>query len=76
YKNNTNNRWSDAPKYKVGNKVLFNTENLDTSRPYAKFIPLFERPFKILKADNYWVTFKFLINIKYSLIFYINKVKL
>ncbi|EGO56885.1 hypothetical protein NEUTE1DRAFT_45656, partial [Neurospora tetrasperma FGSC 2508] len=55
--------------YKVRDKVLFNIKNLNTGRPYAKFIPLFEGPFNILKADSYWVILKLLINIKYNLIF-------
>ncbi|EGZ74483.1 hypothetical protein NEUTE2DRAFT_56089, partial [Neurospora tetrasperma FGSC 2509] len=62
--------------YKVRDKILFNTENLNTGRPYAKFTPLFEGPFKILKVDNYLVTLKRLINIKYNPLFYINKIKL
>lgn len=63
-------------KYKVGDKTLFNIENFEISRSYVNFIPLFEGPFEILKADNYRITFKFLINIKYNPTFYINKVKL
>ncbi|EGZ67906.1 hypothetical protein NEUTE2DRAFT_73288, partial [Neurospora tetrasperma FGSC 2509] len=76
YKNNMNVYRSDVLKYKEGNKIFFNTENFNISRPYAKFIPLFESPFEILKANSYWVILQFLINIKYSPTFYINKVKL
>ncbi|EGZ74872.1 hypothetical protein NEUTE2DRAFT_55758, partial [Neurospora tetrasperma FGSC 2509] len=53
YKSNINARRSDAPKYKEGNKVLFNIKNLNISRPYTKFIPIFEGPFEIFKADSY-----------------------
>ncbi|EGZ72865.1 hypothetical protein NEUTE2DRAFT_61299, partial [Neurospora tetrasperma FGSC 2509] len=76
YKNNTNVRQSDTLRYKVGDKVLLKTENLNTGRPYAKFIPLFKGPFKILKINSYQIIFKLLIYIKYNLTFYISKIKL
>ncbi|EGZ70264.1 hypothetical protein NEUTE2DRAFT_68485, partial [Neurospora tetrasperma FGSC 2509] len=53
YKNNVNTYRLDTLKYKEGDKVLFNIENLDTGQPYTKFIPLFEGPFEILKVNNY-----------------------
>ncbi|EGZ69830.1 hypothetical protein NEUTE2DRAFT_71022, partial [Neurospora tetrasperma FGSC 2509] len=53
YKNNTNTYRSNVLKYKIRDKILVNTENLNTSRPYAKFILLFEGPFKILKVNSY-----------------------
>ncbi|EGZ69827.1 hypothetical protein NEUTE2DRAFT_70895, partial [Neurospora tetrasperma FGSC 2509] len=53
YKNNTNTYRLDILKYKIRDKVLLNTENLNTGRPYAKLIPLFEGPFEILKINSY-----------------------
>ncbi|KAL0470895.1 hypothetical protein QR685DRAFT_442863, partial [Neurospora intermedia] len=62
-------------KYKEGDRVLFNTKNLNTGRSYTKFIHLFKGPFEILKANNYQIILKLPINIKYNLIFYVSKVK-
>ena len=75
YEDNVNKYCIDSVKYKPGDMVLFNIANLLIGRLYAKFSLRQEGPFKIIRADSYWVYLVLPDNIKYTPVFYVNIVQ-
>ncbi|KAL0466166.1 hypothetical protein QR685DRAFT_451562, partial [Neurospora intermedia] len=71
YKDNANKKRINSPKYYINNIVLLNIINLASNRPYTKFTPRWESPFKVIRTEFYTVYFTLPTNIKYLLVFYI-----
>ena len=58
YKNNANMKRQDAPRYKVGYRVMLDTTNLVDGRPHKKYSAGSEGPFDMLWADTHNVKLK------------------
>lgn len=70
-----NRRREDAPRYKEGDWVLLDTENLKTGRPAKKLEPRWEGPFKVKSASSHSVTLDLPVNMKIHNTFHVKRVK-
>ncbi len=67
---------SAAPRYKVGDEVWLNTENVKTERPAKKLDDKFKGPFPVIKVGTHTVTLKLPDTWRISNTFHTDRVRL
>lgn len=75
YEANANRRRTDAPLYKVKDKVMLDMRNYKTGRPAAKLDIRWEGPFEVTKASSHAVTLKLPANMKIFNTFHVSRVR-
>ena len=75
YEANANRRRTDAPLYKVKDKVMLDMRNYKTGRPAAKLDIRWEGPFEVTKASSHTVTLKLPANMKIFNTFHVSRVR-
>jgi transposase InsO family protein len=75
YEEGANRRREDAPRYRVGDKVMLDMRNLRTGRPMEKLAPKWEGPFRVVRCGSHTVTLALPANMKVSNTFHVQLVR-